>query len=48
MTKLYTITNAQTTVEIALKEKYINSEQKKNIDLFFSDPPNWGNKMGFI
>lgn len=45
--KLFTITNARATVEVALKEEYISPLQKESIDEFFTDPPRWGKKMGF-
>lgn len=44
---LHTLTNVAVTLDVAAKEKYITDKQKKIAQEFFTDPKNWGKKMGF-
>lgn len=46
--KLFTITDAQTTVEVATQKKYITKEQKDSVDSFLANPPGWAKKIGLV
>lgn len=45
--KLYSLTDFETVVRIAAKNKYIKEQDKAIILEWIEDPPLWGKKMGF-
>jgi orotate phosphoribosyltransferase len=45
--RLITLTDVQTTLEVAVATKRISPEQKQSVELFLADPAEWGRKMGF-
>lgn len=45
--KLFSLTDFETVVRVALKEKYIKKEDRNLILEWTKDPFNWGKKMGF-
>ena len=45
--KLISLTTGKEIVETALESGKITPEEKKKIDLWFEDPPNWATKIGF-
>lgn len=44
--KLITLTTGKIIVETAYENKYLTNDEKKKVDLWFADPPNWAKKLG--
>lgn len=45
--KLITLTNVQTTLEVAFLTKKISQKDKESVETFLANPPGWGKAMGF-
>lgn len=45
--RLVTLTNVQTTLDVAVSSKRITKNQKKIVESFLDNPAGWGKKMGF-
>ena len=45
--KLVTLTNIETVIDTAVKEKYITKKEQAMVHAFLKDPKGWGHAMGF-
>jgi orotate phosphoribosyltransferase len=45
--KLITLTNIETIIDTAVREKYITKKESEIVHTFLKDPKGWGSKMGF-
>lgn len=46
--KLFVLTSGRLIAESAFAYGQITKKQKESVDLWFSDPPSWAKKMGFV
>jgi len=44
--KLVSLTTGKIIIETAYRSKYLTSNEKKKVDLWFTDPPSWARKLG--